>query len=76
MPVFFRKITQITGMKAHRDVKTRVFGLHFQGSFRFFQPAADDPSSARRRIQRPLADIPGVADQIRTGQMTVRINPA
>ena len=76
MPVFFRKITQITGMKAHRDVKTRVFGLHFQGSFRFFQPAADDHHPRDAGIQRPLADVLSLADQIRTGQMTVRINPA
>lgn len=76
MPVFFRKIAQITGMKAHRDVKTRVFGLHFQGGFRFFQPAADDHHPRDAGIQRPLANILSLANQIRTGQMTVRINPA
>ena len=76
MPVFFRKITQITGMKPHRDVKTGIFRFHFQGSFRFFKPAAHDHHPRHTGFQRPLADPLSLFNQISTGQMTVRINPA
>ena len=62
--------------ESHRDVKTVVFSFHFQGGFGFFQPAADDHHPRDAGLQRPLADALGILDQVRAGQMTVRVNPA